>query len=163
MSKTKKIVLTGHFGVGKSSLIRRFVQNEFSDDYHVTIGVHILKKTVALNNDEITLVIWDIEGKDSVEKIRSSYLIGTSGFIHVIDPTRGQTFSELQNEIKYLNKSFPKTPIITVCNKSDLIAIDEFEALLKTKNLIIDYFTSAKLGENVEKIFQEIASKITAK
>ena len=55
---SKKVVLVGHFGVGKSSLIRRFVQNEFSDDYLVTIGVHILKKVVTINNDETTVIIW---------------------------------------------------------------------------------------------------------
>ena len=67
MHSSKKIVLVGHFGVGKSSLIRRFVKNTFSDDYLVTIGVHIVKKIVQLENEEITLIIWDIEGKEDMQ------------------------------------------------------------------------------------------------
>ncbi|MFT2621927.1 GTPase, partial [Escherichia coli] len=59
MSVSKKVVLVGHYGVGKSSLIRRFVQNIFSDSYQVTIGVHILKKTVSYKGEDITLVLWD--------------------------------------------------------------------------------------------------------
>jgi small GTP-binding protein len=87
MNKPKKIVLVGHFGVGKSSLIRRFVKNEFSDDYMVTIGVHILKKEVTLEKENYTLVLWDIEGKESIKDVRETYLLGTSGFIYVFNPT----------------------------------------------------------------------------
>jgi GTPase SAR1 family protein len=57
-SSSKKIVLIGHFGVGKSSLMRRFVQNTFSDNYIVTIGVHILKKEIVVDNQNITLIVW---------------------------------------------------------------------------------------------------------
>lgn len=68
MKLSKKVVLIGHFGVGKSSLIRRFVENTFTEDYKVTIGVHILKKDVILpeTNKDITLVIWDLEGNDDI-------------------------------------------------------------------------------------------------
>ena len=68
MNDTKKIVLVGHFGVGKSSLIRRFVKNSFSEDYLVTIGVHILKKEIDINNQQVNLIIWDVEGKENIEK-----------------------------------------------------------------------------------------------
>ena len=64
MSVSKKVVLLGHFGVGKSSLLRRFVENTFSDNYVVTIGVHIMKKEVMINNENVTLIVWDVEGTD---------------------------------------------------------------------------------------------------
>lgn len=158
---SKKVVLVGHFGVGKSSLIRRFVQNEFSDDYLVTIGVHILKKVVTINNDETTVIIWDIEGKEDIQKVRSSYLMGSSGFIYVIDPTRIHTYQNLNEELKFIAKNYSKIPIITVANKSDLIVEADFKKEIAEKNLKIDYFTSAKNGDNVEEIFRKLTLEMT--
>ena len=158
---SKKVVLVGHFGVGKSSLIRRFVQNEFSDDYLVTIGVHILKKVVTINNDETTVIIWDIEGKEDIQKVRSSYLMGSSGFIYVIDPTRIHTYQNLNEELKFIAKNYSKIPVITVANKSDLIVEADFKNEIAEKNLKIDYFTSAKNGDNVEEIFRNLTLEMT--
>lgn len=163
MSSTKKVVLVGHFGVGKSSLIRRFVKNVFSDDYLVTIGVHISKKTIVVNNQETTIILWDIEGKEDIQEVRSSYLLGTSGFIYVIDPTRIHTFQNLNNELKFISKNYSKTPIITVCNKVDLINKEDFDKEIEAKNLKIDYFSSAKNGDNVEEIFMNLALKMNEK
>ena len=94
MKISKKIVLIGHFGVGKSSLIRRFVEDTFTEDYKVTIGVHILKKEVSIpkSDKDITLVIWDLEGNDDITNTRPSYLIGTNGFLYVFDMTRPATY-----------------------------------------------------------------------
>ena len=160
MSVSKKIVLVGHYGVGKSSLIRRFVQNIFSDSYQVTIGVHILKKTVSYKGEEITLVLWDIEGKENINQSRASYLLGTSGFIFVIDPTRDTTYQNLKEELIFLEKNYPKVPVIKLVNKSDLINIEEFQKVLAIQNLEIDFFSSAKTGENVENVFMQLVSKM---
>ena len=160
MNDTKKIVLVGHFGVGKSSLIRRFVKNSFSEDYLVTIGVHILKKEIEINNQQVNLIIWDVEGKENIEKLRSSYLIGTSGFIYIIDPTRPQTFANITEELKFIQTNYPKTPVITVANKSDLIDIEDFQKEITKKEISIDCFASAKSGKNVESIFIKIATEI---
>ncbi len=160
MNSSKKVVLVGHFGVGKSSLMRRFVQNTFSDNYIVTIGVHILKKEIKIEELNLTLVIWDIEGKDDIQKVRSSYLLGTSGFIYVIDPTRSQTYERFNEEIDFLKTTYPTSKIVSVANKSDLIDIEEFKKLLEQKNISIDYFASAKEGIEVENLFQTIGLKM---
>lgn len=163
MSNTKKIVIVGHFNVGKSSMIRRFVQNIFSDDYLVTIGVHILKKTITVGTENVVLVIWDIEGKEDIQNVRASYLLGTSGFIYVFDPTRIHTYQNLAEEQKFLKKNYPKTPVITVANKSDLIDISEFQHKIEIENMHVDYFASAKTGDNVETIFEKIALEMFRK
>lgn len=160
MNSSKKIVLIGHFGVGKSSLVRRFVQNTFSDNYIVTIGVHILKKEVVIEDKTTTLVIWDIEGKDDIKKVRSSYLLGTSGFIYVIDPTREQTFEHFNDEIAFIKANYPQSKIISVANKCDLISIEEFKEKIALKNINIEFFTSAKTGNEVETIFLNTAKKL---
>ncbi|GAA4057403.1 Rab family GTPase [Flavobacterium chungnamense] len=160
MNSSKKVVLVGHFGVGKSSLMRRFVQNTFSDNYIVTIGVHILKKEIKIEELNLTLVIWDIEGKDDIQKVRSSYLLGTSGFIYVIDPTRSQTYERFNEEIDFIKTTYPTSKIVSVANKSDLIDIEEFKNLLEQENISIDYFASAKEGIEVENLFQKIGLKM---
>jgi small GTP-binding protein len=156
MSSSKKVVLVGHFGVGKSSLVRRFVQNTFSDSYIVTIGVHILKKEIKIDAIDLTLVIWDIEGKEDIQKVRSSYLLGTSGFIYVIDPTRPQTYERFNEERDFLRINFPSSMFVSVANKVDLVNLDDFKEVLKERAISIDFFASAKSGTAVEDVFQTI-------
>jgi len=160
MNNSRKVVLVGHFGVGKSSLVRRFVQNTFSDNYIVTIGVHILKKEIKIDELNLTLIIWDIEGKDDIQKVRSSYLLGTSGFVYVIDPTRPQTFERFNDEKAFIIENFPKAQLVSVANKTDLIDVEAFKVSLAEKKINIDYFTSAKLGIEVENVFQTIGMKM---
>jgi small GTP-binding protein len=160
MNSSKKVVLVGHFGVGKSSLVRRFVQNTFSDNYIVTIGVHILKKEIKIEDHNLTLIIWDIEGKDDFKKVRPSYLLGTSGFIYVIDPTRPQTYERFNEESDFIKNTYPTSKLLSVANKSDIIDIAQFKSELKAKNIEIDYLTSAKTGDEVERIFHNLGLKM---
>ena len=84
MQASKKIVVLGHFGVGKTSLIRRFVEDSFSDNYKVSIGVHITKKVVEISvENKVSLILWDLEGTDDLKTIRDSYLLGTHGVVFV--------------------------------------------------------------------------------
>jgi small GTP-binding protein len=157
---TKKIVVVGHFGVGKTSLIRRFVENAFSEDYKVTIGVHIMKKVVPLKKKDITLILWDTEGTDNLEDIRKSYLIGTHGFIMVCDITRPVTFKNLDQHKRYLESNFPNTPIFTVGNKSDLLpkgTIGDKKEELKFLEILV----SAKEGNNVQRLFEKVAKTLS--
>lgn len=160
MSNAKKIVLVGHFGVGKSSLIKRYVENVFSDNYIVTIGVHISKKVISIEGKEITFVLWDIEGKDDLKKIRPAYLIGTSGFVYVIDPTRVQTYENFHDEYNFIQSSFPSAKIVTVANKSDIIDVDAFKKQLEFLNINLDFITSAKTGDTVNEIFYELGKSL---
>ena len=160
MNKLKKIVLVGHFGVGKSSLIRRFVKNEFSDDYMVTIGVHILKKEVTVEKENYTLVLWDIEGKESIKDVREAYLLGTSGFIYVFDVTRDSTFIKIEEDIAHINQKYKFPSLVIAANKCDLI--DEKIAKIKLENYQIkpDFFTSAKTGHQVDELFIKLTKKM---
>ena len=160
MSRSKKIVLLGHFGVGKTSLIRRFVDNDFSEDYLVTLGVQVKKKEVKIDDKNITLIIWDIEGNTSISKARKSYLIGSQGFIYVFDVTRPETFENIKSEMIFLDENYPNIPICKIGNKSDLIDSDEVREFFNQVDFKDCEFTSAKVGDNVENIFMNI-SKLT--
>ena len=163
MILSKKIVLLGYFGVGKSSIIRKFVTNEFSSDYKVTIGVHILKKEIKLNtnddDDDVALIIWDLEGTDNIDVINKAYLLGTHSFIYVYDITRPKTYSKLKENLKSLKEKFPTSLIKTVGNKIDLLdpsSIESHKATLDNNA----YLSSAKTGESIETLFQDIAREL---
>ena len=158
---SRKIVLVGHFGVGKTSLMRRFIDNAFSEDYKVTLGVQIKKKVVQLpNGDEVSLIIWDLEGNTTVRKTRSSYLLGTNGFIYTFDATRIETFSNLNEEISYLRENYPGASIKIIGNKIDLINKESLSDVLRSQNLKFDFLTSAKTGKNVDRMFNELAHEL---
>ena len=161
MNLSKKIVLLGHFGVGKTSLIRRFVDSAFSEDYLVTVGVHIKKKEVVVNGTTFNLIIWDVEGNTSIEKARSSYLLGTHGFFYVFDVSRPETFENLAEELKYLEENFPGIPYTLIGNKYDLIENDTSQDYFTQHHIFKNCkFTSAKTGNNVEEVFISLASKL---
>lgn len=162
MKTSKKIILLGHFGVGKSSLIRQFVENTFTSDYKVTIGVHILKKEVEVAPDEtVSLIIWDLEGYDDIKKTRASYLLGTHGFIYVFDITRPATFKNLENDIEYLTNQYANTPLKIVGNKADLVTKTYLKENKDTFGIKPDYFTSAKTGDKVDDLFTALAKELS--
>ncbi len=159
MQKSKKVVVLGHFGVGKTSLIRRFVTNSFSDNYKVTIGVHITKKVVEISNENtISLILWDLEGTDKLDTIRNAYLLGTHGLVFVFDVTRPSTFEHLNNDLDIVRSKVPNTPLIIVGNKSDLVDLAELDVLFKKNSLSVDFVTSAKTGETVDDLFLKMAT-----
>lgn len=162
MTASKKIVLIGHFGVGKTSLIRRFVENTFSEDYKVTIGVHISKKTINVSNGNktVSLIIWDLEGQDDIKKTRTSYLLGTHAFIYVFDLSRPVTFENLENELKFLKENYPNSAVKVVGNKMDLVNKAHLALYNDTFNPFVDFFVSAKSGSRVEALFSKLAKEL---
>ena len=161
MQKSRKIVVLGHFGVGKTSLIRRFVENSFSDNYKVTIGVHITKKVVEIDVDKsISLIIWDLEGTDEIQTVRESYLLGTHGVVYVFDVSRPSTFEGLQDDLSIIGTKVPNTTVLVVGNKVDLVAPGSLKELLEENAIRADYLTSAKTGDAVEEMFVHLATLI---
>ena len=159
MQESKKIVILGHFGVGKTSLIRRFVSNSFSDNYKVTIGVHITKKVVEISvGKSISFILWDLEGTDDIESIRNSYLLGTHGVVFVFDVARPSTFQNLNSDLEIVSKKLPKIPMIIVGNKVDLVDFADLTLVLKENEINADFLSSAKTGESVEDLFLKLAT-----
>lgn len=163
MKLSKKVVLLGHFGVGKTSLFRRFMDNAFSEDYKVTLGVQIKKKTILLpDGRELSMIIWDTEGhSNTVEDTRKSYLLGSHGFIYVFDLTRPETYKNINNELQYLSDTYQKVVTKVIGNKLDLVNEKEITTKLKEQNIPVDCLTSAKTNKNVQDFFSELAQEIT--
>lgn len=87
----KKLCMLGAFAVGKTSLVRRFVQSLFTDKYLTTVGVKIDKKQVVCADKEVALLLWDLYGEDEFQRVQTSYLRGASGLLLVADGTRSAT------------------------------------------------------------------------
>ncbi len=156
----KKVILVGHFGVGKTSLVRQFVHQKFTDNYLTTIGVKIDKKLVKVDGHEVNIVLWDIAGEDAMKKIPASYKLGAHGIIYVFDVTRPTTYKEIDQHISELRVTLPEAPLIKLANKSDMLT-DAMKSDLKKE---IDFeevlFTSAKTGENVETAFENLTREM---
>lgn len=152
---SKKVVITGHFGVGKTSLFNRFITNTFNEKYLTTIGVRVDKKSLYIDGQEISLVIWDLAGEVSQEKVPRSYFLGASAVIYVFDLSRPATFSRLEDDLVYIQSVLPEVLIRKVGNKKDLVTDETLKTIhAQTKP---HYFTSARTGENVEDLFEGIA------
>ena len=157
---SKKIILTGSFGVGKTSLFNQFIFSKFSDKYLTTIGVKVNKKTVDINGEEVNLLVWDIAGEVSQDKVPTSYFLGASGIIYVFDLTRPLTYKNLDHDIDYLKQLLPGGVIKIVGNKKDLVNDTLLSEVLDQVSLPVDLTTSAKTGENVEKLFIDLATDL---
>jgi len=116
---SKKIILIGDFSTGKTSLIRRFVDNQFSDTYLSTIGVKISRKNITLENETIQGLIWDIEGGTEKKPVNRTYIKGAHGCIIVADITRSDTIDNLSYYIDIIQNIVPSAPFVIVLNKAD--------------------------------------------
>lgn len=153
---SKKVVIAGHFGVGKSSLIKRFVHQKFSDQYITTIGVKIDKKAIEINGTLINLILWDIAGEQSTTRIPKNYFVGAHGLIYVFDLSREETFQNIESDMMEIMKESQNIESMVLGNKSDLVD-EEFIEDLRTEIPVAFNITSAKSGEHVEDTFKALA------
>lgn len=159
----KKVCMLGTFGVGKTSLVRRFVESIYSDKYHTTVGVKVDKKLVQVGETELTLVLWDIEGTESEHNLRKSYLRGSAGYFLVADGTRQDTLYRALAIQGIAQETLGTVPFLLLINKADLadqwsISDRETTALREKGWEVI--VTSAKTGSGVEDAFQTMAKKL---
>jgi len=159
----KKICLLGAFGVGKTSLVRRYVHTIFSDSYLTTVGVKIDKKVLTVGTEELALILWDIAGEDEVAAVRVSYLRGAAGYLLVVDGTRPETLDTAASIQSRISAELGAVPFFVLLNKADLqedwaIPPERIEALEAAGWTFRR--TSAKTGANVEETFQELAERL---
>ncbi|WP_434658690.1 Rab family GTPase [Sulfurimonas sp. NW9] len=164
---TKKVVLIGDFATGKTSLIRRYVDNQFSDDYLTTIGVKISKKYVQVSEElELQLMIWDIEGRTDVKDTNPAYVLGAHGVIVVGDITRQSSIDNISLHLKLAQNLLKNVPAVVALNKADLLientqiksTVSQLRDSLEKVEEIFE--TSAKDGRNVEELFLSLSKAI---
>ena len=159
----KKIALLGASGVGKTSLVRRFVASMFDEKYLTTIGVKVDKKAVRVGAEDVTLMIWDVAGTEEHFSVPSAYVKGASGYLLVADGTRIDTFEAATAIVEQMDRDLGPLPFVFVVNKKDLVDAWQADAgrldALRPRSVAV-LTSSAKTGEGVEEAFQQLANAI---
>jgi small GTP-binding protein len=155
----KKVCMVGLYGVGKTSLVKRFVQSIFDEKYLTTVGVKIDRKDVTVGDRPVTLAIWDIAGEDELAQLRIANLRGASGYILVADGCRIASLEKAIDLNRRIKDLFGPLPFVLVLNKADLR--DQWEIHSRDLEGLAEdgwcaFETSAKTGDGVEQVFLEL-------
>lgn len=170
MQVKKKVCLLGSFGVGKTSLIRRFVYDVFEDQYLSTIGVKVSQKLLPpIEKSDGTLMqynlmLWDIEGQEKFNAYSKNYYLGSAGAVLVLDVTRRESWTIIPEIIERFSALNPQAALLLACNKSDIVG-DNHPSLQAAADFAADLgldclFTSAKTGRNVQQFFERLAKQL---
>lgn len=161
----RKVCMLGDFGVGKTSLVARFVRNTFSDKYLTTVGVKVDSRLVTLADQRpLKLVLWDIAGKAVLDSLNQNYLRGASGLILVADGTREASLRAALNLLMQARDVLDDPACVLFVNKLDLV--DRWEVspqtLAEIRRSLPVFETSALSGDGVEAGFGELAARLGA-
>ena len=156
----KKICMVGEFGVGKTSLVRRFVDSLFDERYLTTIGVKIDRKDITVGSTSVTLMLWDLAGEDDLAQLKVSHLRGASGYILVADGCRAASLAKAVELQKRIADQLGPLPFVLVVNKADLKDRWEVQGKAITESGWPTFETSAKAGTGVEEMFLALAGKL---
>jgi small GTP-binding protein len=155
--------MLGSFAVGKTSLVRRYIDGIYSDVYHTTVGVKVDNKIVRAGENEVKLVLWDLAGDDEFQPIHWSYVRGAFGYLLVADGTRAATLRKAEELEARAREEVGVIPFVFLINKSDLRAewdVDaEYEGGLRARGWEVLH-SSAKTGEGVEEAFAKLTEKM---
>jgi len=162
---TSKVCVVGDFAVGKTSVVERFVNNQFSEKYLSTVGVKIDTKEIGLPALDVAhkLIIWDVAGSDRFGPTEFAYLRGASGYVFVADGTRPATLGAVENLRGQITEKYGPAPSVLLVNKHDLtlewgVSDERFDQLAREHGDA--YRTSAKTGDDVEHALTRLAELI---
>ncbi len=166
-----KVVLVGPQGVGKTSLVRRFIEKKFELNYLPSIGSNVMLKNLAVplpgqkGTADVSLNIWDIASHDLFTQMRPTFYTGAQGAFLVVDLTRPASFEEIINWRDELRQYTPDIPAILLANKCDLVPDipESNKDIGKKVGGVKAVITSAKSGVNVDEAFQSLAGVLVKK
>lgn len=161
---SKKVCMLGDFSVGKTSLVRRFIDAAFSEKYITTVGVKVDTKLISLSDDlNVKMVLWDIAGEKAIGPLQRQYLKGMTAFLLVVDSTRLPTLTSAKTIREQIVSEYGDLPFFLLVNKTDLIdQIEITDEVLEKHNMDSwpVFQTSAKTGAHVEQAFSQLADKL---
>ncbi|MFW9941037.1 MAG: Rab family GTPase [Candidatus Thorarchaeota archaeon] len=160
-----KILTAGEGGVGKTTLLHRYVEGKFSAETKMTIGVEFFLKETEVDAKQCTLQLWDFGGQERFRFLLESYVLGAKGALLMFDLTRMSSLENLEQWLNIVRKGDPNLPVLFLGTKLDLtdeIQVDDDYArsFLNEFNLIDFLKISSKTGENVHTAFDVLTQKI---
>ncbi len=161
MFYTLKLLLFGDGGVGKTTLVERYLNGTFKEDTRITIGVQFLVKRLKLNGDSIDLQIWDFGGEERFRFILPAYCLGACGGIFMYDITSPRSLLHLGDWLQVVRQRTTNLPILVAGTKLDLeaqraVKLEESIAVAGKFNLPEVLEVSSKNGKNVSTLFDII-------
>ncbi len=160
----KKICMLGAFSVGKTSLVSQYVHSIFSEKYTTTIGVKINKKQLEIDEQTLSMILWDVYGEDNHQSVMPSYLRGLAGYILVADPTRPSTIETTLSLNKMVGETIGDMPFVLALNKVDIKELWDENALAQIHDLselsVGTFETSAKTDKGVDDLFECLAQSL---
>ena len=163
-----KILTIGESGVGKTCILRRFVEDKFLKNHLATIGIDFKTKTLTINNQEIKLKIWDTAGQERFRNITTQYYKGADGIVLVYDVTDEASFDKIKDWMDQILSNTNKDEIclILLGNKCDIekrsISYEQGKTL--ANELQVNFFeTSAQTGQNIKEAFETLTADIMKK
>jgi small GTP-binding protein len=160
-----KVITAGEGGVGKTTLLYRYIEGRFLVDTRMTIGVEFFLKELNIEGRKILLQVWDFGGQDHFRPLLKNYAMGARGALLLFDLTRPSSLDLIEQWVNICRAENPSIPIIFLGTKLDLedqITVDDSFALkFKKKYWFFDYLKiSSKTGENVNKVFELLAKEL---
>ena len=160
-----KILTAGEGGVGKTTLLHRYVEGKFSEETKMTIGVEFFLKETEIDEKHCTLQLWDFGGQERFRFLLESYVLGAKGALLMFDLTRYQSLENLDQWVKLVRRGDPNLPILFLGTKFDLtdeimVEDDYAQEYIDKYNLIGYLKISSKTGDNVIEAFNSLTKKI---
>ena len=160
-----KCITTGDGGVGKTTLLHRYVEGHFLAETRITLGVDFFLKEVKVDRKKVLLQIWDFGGQEHFRPLLKNYALGARGALLLFDLTRPSSLDQIEQWVDICRRDNPDIPILFLGTKSDLIdsnSIDDnFALMFKEKHNFFNYLKiSSKTGENVNLSFKLLAKEI---
>lgn len=161
-----KIVMLGDSRVGKSSILKKFISNEFSHNYITTLGIDFLQKTIMVDGINIKVQVWDTAGQEKYRTMVQSYYKSAMGIILVYDISNEESFERVQDWMRQIKVHAEEDVKIVLCgNKADLQEeerqVEQDRGAQQAADFGLPFFeTSAQSGQNIEEAFEECALKI---
>ena len=167
-SITFKILTIGESGVGKTCILRRFVENKFLKNHLATIGIDFKTKTLNINNQEIKLKIWDTAGQERFRNITTQYYKGADGIVLVYDVTEESSYDKIRDWMEQILSNTQRDDIglVLLGNKCDMEprTVTEEQGNKMAEELKISYFeTSALNGQGIKEAFEQLTRDIMKK
>ena len=167
-SITFKILTIGESGVGKTCILRRFVENKFLKNHLATIGIDFKTKTLNINNQEIKLKIWDTAGQERFRNITTQYYKGADGIVLVYDVTDEASYEKIKDWMDQIlsNTQQEEIGLVLLGNKCDMEPrnVTEDQGKKMAEELKISYFeTSALTGQGIKEAFEQLTRDIMKK